>query len=255
MLQGYIENSQTVLTDHLSFMKFIGTMLGKAVYEVLVAFFPIVVRFDLYDHFMFQCILVDVKFSGAFLNSLLRKISSLDDLAYLDSQLLKNLVSMKNFALTNDIADLGLFFEVNILHGRVYVWLIWIDTVQVNRRHSYPTGDGMMMDDDGYGQAPMTTLTTELIPGGSGIAVTNDNVASYVHRLAHYKLHVETYSATQAFLSGFHEMLSKEWLALFSPQELDLVICGELKAIDVEEMQNHVQYGGGYHPSQPYVQV
>lgn len=47
-----------------------------------------------------------------------------------------------------------------------------------------------------------------------------------------------------------------EWIRLFNPQELQRLIGGEGgRAIDVEDLKRNTLYAGGYHQSQPVMQV
>jgi ubiquitin-protein ligase E3 C len=41
---------------------------------------------------------------------------------------------------------------------------------------------------------------------------------------------------------------------MFDAEELQLLITGQARAIDIEDMRAHMQYSGGYHPSQPIIQ-
>ena len=78
------------------------------------------------------------------------------------------------------------------------------------------------------------TTTVELIPNGSNIAITSKNVNEYIHQYAHYKLNRQTQQQTKAFMSGFHQMISVDWTTMFSARELQLLISGEEKPIDIE---------------------
>ena len=42
---------------------------------------------------------------------------------------------------------------------------------------------------------------------------------------------------------------------MFDARELQMVISGAQRALDLENMQRHTSYGGGYHPSQVHVQT
>ena len=42
---------------------------------------------------------------------------------------------------------------------------------------------------------------------------------------------------------------------MFNPRELQLLIGGEDRAIDIADMKVHTGYGGGYAESQPYIQA
>lgn len=50
-------------------------------------------------------------------------------------------------------------------------------------------------------------------------------------------------------------MIPLEWIRMFNTQELQLLISGDRRRIDLNDMQRHVVYASGYHPSQPYVQA
>jgi hypothetical protein len=95
-----------------------------------------------------------------------------------------------------------------------------------------------------------------LVPGGSDIPVTKDNLVSYLYLYANFKLNVETHRQSRAFLSGFRDIIPLEWIRMFSAKELQLIIGGDTdKPLDVQALKMHCTYSGGYHPSQPYIQV
>ena len=100
--------------------------------------------------------------------------------------------------------------------------------------------------------------------------MTSDNYRDYIHQLAHYKLNRETAEQNRAFLAGFREIIPLDLIRIFSSQvnllilplknaknyqEVQLLIGGEQRPIDVEELRRFTKYGGGYHESQPYIQV
>jgi len=84
-------NPHSYATDvhNLAWFRFVGRILGKALYEG---------------------ILVDVAFAGFFLAKWLGKQSYLDDLASLDSELYQGLIFLKHYS--GDLADLALNFTV-----------------------------------------------------------------------------------------------------------------------------------------------
>jgi hypothetical protein len=58
-------------------------------------------------------VLLESEFAGGFLNILLGRQNSLDDLYYLDEQLYKSLMQLKHFSNSGgDLDPLELFFEV-----------------------------------------------------------------------------------------------------------------------------------------------
>jgi len=164
---------------------------------------------------LYDNVIVEPQFSGVFLNALLGRLNQIDDIWYLDETLHHNLMSLKKSS-PDEIEALGLTFEVQSYH---------------------------------FGQS----VTKELIPNGSEVAVTKDNVHLYIHKYANYKLNVEVSDQSRAFMSGFRSMVPVSWIQMFSPKELQLLISGDPKHIDIEDMRNNVSYGNGYHDSQPYI--
>lgn len=183
---------------HILYFGFLGRILGKALYEG---------------------ILIESQFAGVFLNALLGRQNTMDDLVYLDEQIYRSLLSIKKHAEAgHDLRELGLFFEATTV-----------------------------IDDQVH--------TSELIPGGSHEAVTNDNYISYIFLLANYKLNMETKIQSRAFLDGCRDIIPVDWLRMFGPHELQLLIGGDQRRIDVEDMRRNTKYGGGFHESQPYIQA
>jgi hypothetical protein len=95
-------------------------------------------------------------------------------------------MSMKMHALAgNCVEDFGLFFEVctyvaydRVIHYRIDALLLFIKTTSGNE-------------------------TVALIPGGSNIPVTAENLNAYMHLLASFKMNKEIARQCKAFLSGF----------------------------------------------------
>lgn len=187
------------LLQHYEFM---GRVLGKAVYE---------------------SILVEPLFCLPFLNQLLGKQNSLEDLKLLDKEFHQHLVTLLSMT-ESDISKLGLTFEI---------------TTSITR-------------------------TVALIPSGSSIAVTKQNVAQYVHLVAHYRLNVQCQLQVKAFLKGFCELIPAPWLRLFAAYELQKIVSGDdsydaaassssstttkgKKGIRVEALKAVMQYAAGYH--------
>ena len=169
---------------------------------------------------VYERILVETEFSPVFLNILLGRLNQTDDLVHLDSVLYRSLMQMKRYMSSGgNVEDLGLFFEVT----RTY-------------------NDG-------------TVLSTEpLIPNGSSIPVTNENVMMYIHRLANFKLNTEINRACKSFLRGFRDLIPVNWIRMFNPRELQLLIGGEDRVIDIANMKANVGYAGGFAESQPYIE-
>eukprot|EP01035_Chromulina_nebulosa_P018995 gene18995-24813_t len=166
---------------------------------------------------IYEGILSEPQFSTIFLNILLGRFNQLDDLIYLDEQLYRSLINLKTFAQTEDVSSLGLMFE--------------IERIQ-------------------YGQK----VVEELKPNGSNTLVTNSNLNYYIHKYAYFKLNVEILEQSKAFLSGFREIIPSQYIQIFTPKELQLIISGNNNnLIDFKNFKENVHYSGGYAASQPYI--
>lgn len=194
-LQTLTVNSQ-VTQDHslLPHYEFLGRVLGKAVYE---------------------SILVEPQFCLPFLNQLLGKRNSLEDLQNFDMEYYKNLTKLLDLT-ESEINELGLTFELTL-------------------------GEGPAM------------RTVELLPGGRSKPVTKQDVIQYVHLVSHQRLNVEGAAQTRAFLNGFRDLIPASWVRLFSAYELQKLISGDdsLRGFDVASLKRSMKYAAGYHPSQP----
>jgi ubiquitin-protein ligase E3 C len=97
--------------------------------------------------------------------------------------------------------------------------------------------------------------THDLIPGGSAVRVTKANVMAYIHQLANYKQNFEARRQSEALMRGFQALVPLEWIRMFSTAELQLLVSGDKRRVDLQDMQRHTNYASGYHPSQPYIQA
>ena len=43
------------------------------------------------------------------------------------------------------------------------------------------------------------------------------------------------------------------WLRMFGAEELQILLTGDRRAVDIENLRAHTRYSGGYHPSQPII--
>ena len=190
------------MSDNFSMLphyEFLGRVLGKAVYE---------------------SILVEPQFCLPFLNTLLGKPNSLEDLKNFDPEYYKNLTKLRYLS-KDEIDSLGLTFEIS-LEGA---------------RGSHPR-------------------SVELLPGGRNKPVTKQNVIQYIFLVAHQRLNVQGAPQTRAFLKGFRDLIPASWVRLFSAIELQKLIGGDdsVRGIDVASLKRSMQYAGGYHPSQPIIE-
>ncbi|XP_018416141.1 PREDICTED: ubiquitin-protein ligase E3B [Nanorana parkeri] len=164
---------------------------------------------------VYEGIVVDVPFASFFMSQLLGHhhsifYSSVDELPSLDSEFYKNLTSIKRY--DGDISDLGLTL-------------------------SY--------DEDVMGQL----VCHELVPGGKSITVSNENKISYIHLMAHFRMHTQIKNQTAALISGFRSIIRPEWIRMFSAPELQRLISGDNAEIDLDDLKKHTVYYGGFHGS------
>ena len=163
---------------------------------------------------VYSQILVKPQFAIPFLNKLLDRHNMIDDLYTLDPEMYRNLVSLKDFVRQGvDLKELTLFFTVT--------------------RNFYGNPEQV-----------------ELVPGGTDILVDNQNVSEYQIRVADFKLNKETALQCRAFLRGFRDIIPVDWIRMFDARELQMVIGGEQRVVDIENLRQFSRYSGGYHPSQ-----
>ncbi|CDW55283.1 ubiquitin protein ligase E3B [Trichuris trichiura] len=158
-------------------------------------------------------IVVDVFLARFVLNHIIGRspskyYSCIDELASLDADLYRQLSFIKHYE--GDVSDLGLTFSC---------------------------------DEDVMG----AIVTHDLRPGGRTIPVTNESRISYVHLMAYHRMHMQIKDQLEAFVRGFHELISPDWLKLFSAEEFQLILSGDVSDIDLHNLRKHTQYFGGFH--------
>ncbi|XP_055328576.1 ubiquitin-protein ligase E3B-like isoform X2 [Paramacrobiotus metropolitanus] len=100
-------------------------------------------------------------------------------------------------------------------------------------------------DEDRLGQV----VSHELMPGGRFVEVTDDNKISYIHLMAHFRMHGQIKQQVNAFTRGFLSIIKPEWISIFSPPELQKLISGDSQTIDLKDLRKNTQYYGGFHSS------
>ncbi|KAG9234891.1 hypothetical protein BJ875DRAFT_483741 [Amylocarpus encephaloides] len=177
--------------EHLMFFKFIGRIIGKALYEGRV---------------------LDCHFSRAVYKRILGKPVSVKDMESLDPEYYKSLVWM----LENDITD------------------IITETFSV--------------DNDKFG----VVETIDFIANGRNIPVTEENKHEYIRLMVEWRLTGSVKEQLDEFLKGFHDIIPAELIAIFTEQELELLISG-LPEIDVDDWKSNTEYHN-YSASSPQIQ-
>ncbi|KAK2731309.1 hypothetical protein FQN55_004780 [Onygenales sp. PD_40] len=177
--------------EHLLFFKFIGRIIGKALYEGRV---------------------LDCHFSRAVYKRMLGKSVSIKDMETLDLDYYKSLLWM----LENDITDI--------------------------------ITENFSVESDDFGEKQII----DLIENGRNIPVTQENKEEYVQLVVEYRLTGSVKDQLDNFLTGFHDIIPADLIAIFNEQELELLISG-LPEIDVDDWKNNAEYHN-YSASSPQIQ-
>ena len=81
----------------------------------------------------------------------------------------------------------------------------------------------------------------DLVSNGRNIPVTDENKFDYVQLVAQHRMTTGIKSQIDAFLRGFYELVPAELISIFSPTELELLICG-LPDVDIDELRINTEY-------------
>jgi len=154
---------------------------------------------------IYENTIVELPFADFFLNKLLHSnYLDINNLKSLDPEYYQNLLSLCK---VDDISDLSLTFS--------------IDTDELGIKSQ-----------------------VDLKPNGRNILVTNDNYQEYIHRVAHYKLNMEMREQTREFKRGMSEVISPHWTNMFDSNELQTLISGNNRTIDISDLRANCVYAG-----------
>jgi len=154
---------------------------------------------------IYENTIVELPFADFFLNKLLHSnYLDINNLKSLDPEYYQNLVSLCK---VDDVSDLSLTFS--------------IDTDELGIK-----------------------TEVDLKPNGRNILVTNDNYQEYIHRVAHYKLNVQMREQTREFKRGMSEVISPHWTNMFDSNELQTLISGNNRKIDIDDLRANCVYNG-----------
>ncbi len=95
--------------------------------------------------------------------------------------------------------------------------------------------------------------TLELKKGGADIPLTSENRSEYVDLKVDWILNKSVMKQYTAFHSGFQLVAGGEALRTFTPEELQLLVCGS-EAFDFEELEKGAKYEDGYTKSSRVIQ-
>jgi len=188
--------AQLLYPDHYKHFFFVGRMLGKAIYERL---------------------LVDIPLAHYFLHKLLGGQADINHLRSLDSEMYKNMLSLRNY------------------QGEVFDDLCL----------SFIATDNILGE----------TRTIELKPSGANIPVTQHNLIEYIHLMADYRLNKQIRVGFRHFTDGLYSVVSPNWLGMFNSTEFQNIISGAVTDIDVADLKANSVYHGAYNEEHPTIQL
>ena len=156
---------------------------------------------------------IDGHFSHAFLCNILELKTGLEDIKELSPCIYNSL----DFILNNDIDeyDLDLYFAID-----------------------YNNFDDIK--------------TFEFVENGSQIKVTNENKNEYVKYMIDYLTQNSIEYQNHNFFDGFDSLIPYNYIKIFTPNELDLIISG-ISLINVEDMKRNTEYEYPYSSDYPTV--
>ena len=96
--------------------------------------------------------------------------------------------------------------------------------------------------------------TINLIENGEKVLVTNENKHEYLSLYASYHLSTSIQNQIEAFREGFDALIHPDFIKMFSPSELDLLICG-IPDIDIDDMIENTEFEKPYNRKHPVIKL
>ena len=91
--------------------------------------------------------------------------------------------------------------------------------------------------------------------GGEQTPVTRQNLSLYLMLVADFRLNREIAANCTAFLDGMLSMVEQPWLSMFNDRELQQLISGAAKGLDIDDLKANIELGGGYHSNHPVIHM
>ncbi|KAJ2888722.1 ubiquitin-protein ligase (E3) [Coemansia asiatica] len=190
--------------------KFLGALIGKALYEG---------------------ILVDVPFALFFLGRCMGYLPTFNDLPTLDEDLYRGLVALKNYPVSEISNGSSSSSSSSIRDEDDEIYRVFgMDFTVTLSTHD------------------KQTRTVPLVPRGDSIKVTSHNRMLYLDLISQYKLVRQIDAPVKAFLSGLHTMIPEAWMRLLfaTPLELSRLLCGDSGAINIADWKRNTEYEGAF---------
>ncbi|CAR25746.1 hypothetical protein ZYGR_0A03150 [Zygosaccharomyces rouxii] len=84
----------------------------------------------------------------------------------------------------------------------------------------------------------------ELIPNGSKTRVQKETVLYYIVKVSDYKLNRSLFKQIFNFHGGMSMIIAPHWMEMFNSVELQMLISGKGKDVDLQDLKNNTEYGG-----------
>lgn len=84
----------------------------------------------------------------------------------------------------------------------------------------------------------------ELIPNGSKTKVQKETVLYYIVKVSDYKLNRSLFKQVFNFHGGMSMIIAPHWMEMFNSVELQMLISGKGKDIDLQDLKINTEYGG-----------
>ncbi|GMS90623.1 hypothetical protein PENTCL1PPCAC_12798, partial [Pristionchus entomophagus] len=85
----------------------------------------------------------------------------------------------------------------------------------------------------------------ELLPNGKELAVTDSNKEEFIQLMLRWRVDRGIQPQSRALLRGLHQIIDRDFLRVFSVEQLELVLAGSVE-VDLDDWQNWTEYKGGY---------
>ncbi|KAK8852883.1 hypothetical protein M9Y10_017875 [Tritrichomonas musculus] len=163
---------------------------------------------------LIQGICIDAHLTTSFLKQILHRTPKLNDLEDIDEEMYNSLKYIQD---SEDVESLELTFSI---------------------------------DKEELG----VVKTILLKENGDQILVTNENKNEFIELRQNYIFRTIIEDQLKEFTSAFDSLISHEDIRIFTPDELDLLICG-IPEIDVDDFRNHVEYELPYDKDTPVIKM
>lgn len=137
--------------------------------------------------------------------------------------------------------------DLEDIDNNLYSSLMWMLN---NSIESLPEPMTFTVDVDDLGQHKLL----ELVPNGQNIPVNDSNKNEFVSLMVNHRLTWQIKFQLEAFCKGFYQVIGRQELLIFSPEEFDLVCCGSSR-INISDWEEHCEYAGQYHRNHPIINM